>query len=328
MILPDYVIQPAENTCTHASHQYSISLGWGQEINAGHQSPVEPLKFRESAMAMGTTTSKQSLEQWQLEGSSAAAYERYLVPALFAEWADRLIDTARPKRGDRVLDAACGTGIVARSVSRRVGPDGEVVGVDLNEGMLEVAGEAARFTEPPVTWRQGSVEDLPFDDESFDIVFCQQALQFLSNPVNGLREIRRVLVPGGRAALNVCRSVDVNPAYRILAECLGRHAGEVGRTMMESPFSRWSPETLRGHLTDAGFENPHISIDHIAGRFASPAEFLMQEAASSPLANEIAGLSDDARVALVTDVEKSLADFVDDDGIACSIAFYVVSAVK
>ncbi|MFW6074157.1 MAG: hypothetical protein ACOC9Y_01080 [Chloroflexota bacterium] len=82
---------------------------------------------------------------------------------------------------------------------------------------------------------------------------------------------------------------------------------------------------FNGHT---GFEDAHIQIDHIAGRCASPAEFLMQEVASSPLAGEIVGLSGDARAALVADVEKSLADFVDDDGIACSIAFYVASAVK
>jgi len=77
--------------------------------------------------------------QWQVAGGAPEVYERELVPAVFGVWAPILVDLARPRPGERVLDVACGTGIVARIAAARVGPTGSVVGVDLNPGMLSVA---------------------------------------------------------------------------------------------------------------------------------------------------------------------------------------------
>ncbi len=84
--------------------------------------------------------------QWQVTGSAAEVYEKELVPAIFGPWAELVIDLADPQKGDRVLDVACGTGIIARTVADRVGPTGAVVGVDLNPGMLKVA--RTRSPEP------------------------------------------------------------------------------------------------------------------------------------------------------------------------------------
>ena len=93
-------------------------------------------------------------EGWQLEESSAEAYERYLVPLLFAPGAQYLVELAAPELGERVLDVACGTGIVARCAVPRVGSGGKVVGVDINEGMLEVARKVSAETRLPIEWHQ------------------------------------------------------------------------------------------------------------------------------------------------------------------------------
>ena len=77
--------------------------------------------------------------QWQVAGNAPEVYERELVPAVFGVWAPIVVDLAQPRPGERVLDVACGTGIVARIAATRVGPTGSVVGVDLNPGMLSVA---------------------------------------------------------------------------------------------------------------------------------------------------------------------------------------------
>ena len=101
---------------------------------------------------------------WQLTESGPEAYEQYLVPPLFAPWAERLIAHANLQKGDRVLDVGCGTGIVARHAAARVGEQGTVVGVDINEGMLEVARTAAADLTPTIEWRQEDAMALPFPD--------------------------------------------------------------------------------------------------------------------------------------------------------------------
>src|SRR5215208_5387475 len=109
-------------------------------------------------------------QEWQLEESSAEAYERYLVPLLFAPGAEYLVELAALGPGERVLDVAYGTGIVARRAAPRVGSGGTVVGLDLNESMLKVARKVSSDVRPAIEWQQGDATDMPFPDATFDVV--------------------------------------------------------------------------------------------------------------------------------------------------------------
>src|SRR5262245_65586750 len=131
-----------------------------------------------------------------------------MVPALFAPWASHLIRIADPKPGERVLDAGCGTGIVARQVAARVGAKGSVTGLDLSPHMLAVARETAAREGRTVEWREGQAEKLPFPVGSFDLVLCQFALMFFADRAAALAEMRRVLSAGGRAAVSVWQGLD------------------------------------------------------------------------------------------------------------------------
>src|SRR6476620_5853359 len=121
--------------------------------------------------------------QWQGAGSAREVYERELVPVIFGVWAPILVELAQPRPGERVVDVACGTGIVARIAATRVGPTGVVVGVDLNPGMLSVARSVAS-TDPrssaPIQWQEASADKMPLPDSSFDVVYCQLGLQFFT----------------------------------------------------------------------------------------------------------------------------------------------------
>src|SRR5712664_1454339 len=110
-------------------------------------------------------------------GSGPEIYERHMVPAIFGPWAVDLVKLAALIPGERVLDVACGTGIVARLAAERVGPMGRVIGLDLNAGMLTVARSASAGTEN-IEWREGNATALPFADKTFELVLCQQGLQF------------------------------------------------------------------------------------------------------------------------------------------------------
>ncbi len=110
---------------------------------------------------------------------------------------------AVPQSGERVLDIACGTGVVTHLVVPHVGATGKVVGLDLNAGRLAVAQSLSSVSGITIEWREGDVNALPFPDADFDLVTCQQGFQFFPDRLVALREMSRVLVPGGRLALNV-----------------------------------------------------------------------------------------------------------------------------
>lgn len=141
-------------------------------------------------------------EAWQVTDDAVVLYERSFVPALFAPSAVLLVDAAGIGRGDRVLDVGCGTGIVAREAAKRVGPEGRVVGLDLNPRMLEVARRIA----PEIEWRQGDAALLPFENGAFNVVVSQYAMMFFPDPSLALRAMWRVLASRGRLAVAVCGS--------------------------------------------------------------------------------------------------------------------------
>lgn len=278
---------------------------------------------------MTTTTTTALAEQgagWQLAGDAAESYERHLVPVIFRRAAERLVARAGVARDDRVLDAACGTGIVARTATTVVGPHGAVTALDRNRDMLAVAATAAAGTTPSVELVEGVLEDLPFDDDSFDVAIVQEALQFVEDPATVLRELARVTAPGGTVAASVFRGLDHHPVYATLTEALRRHVGEAAATMMASPFAFGDADRLREVARDAGLLDVRVVVAHGSERFPSVAALVRQEAASSPLAAELAAVDPAVRGALVADLEERLRPWVDDEGICFSNETDVLTA--
>jgi len=258
--------------------------------------------------------------QWQFVGSVPENYERYLVPSIFAAWADDLVEVAALRPDQRVLDVACGTGIVARTAAQRLGSGGSVVGLDLSAPMLAAARTAAAAEGVTVEWREGSAVNLPLPDGGFDIVFCQQGLQFFPDRPTALGEMYRVLAPGGRVVLSVWREIRRSPGFAVLAEALTRHIGpEAGTLMTSGPFSLSSPEKLHALLATAGFNDISIHPSAKILRYSSPDEFVLHYAAGSALAGAVAGAGDDARAALIAEVGGKLQSFIDDQGLAFPI---------
>lgn len=274
---------------------------------------------------MATTTSPRA-GGWQLEGSAAAAYEAYLVPAIFDGMSRGLVATAELQPGERVLDLACGTGVVARAAAARVSPSGTVTGVDVNPDMLATARRAAADVAPGIEWDEADAADLPFDDDCFDVALCQEALQFFTDRRAVLAELRRVVVAGGRIACSVLRSLDHNPVYARFASALGEYAGPRAEHMMASPFALGDAATLRGDARAVGLTDVEIRIAIGEERFPSVAEFVRREAASSPLAGPLSELDQSRLTALVQSLERDLADHVDDAGLVFHNETHLVTA--
>src|SRR5918995_6684955 len=147
----------------------------------------------------------------QYSGIAAENYERFFVPAIARPVADDLLSAARLRSGERVLDVACGTGIIARLAAGRVGPDGSVVGVDVAPDMIEVARSVSLPAGIEIDWRQGDAASLPVPDGSFDVVLCQMALMLFQDKAAALAEMRRGLNAPRRGALNTPRTITPPP---------------------------------------------------------------------------------------------------------------------
>ena len=245
-------------------------------------------------------------EPWQLDGTAPELYERYLVPTITGHWAADLIEAGAPQSGERVLDVACGTGVVARLAAERVG-GGRVVGLDLNAGMLAVARSLPSRTDPPIEWHEGSALGMPFPDAAFDLVFCQLGLQFLPDRPAALREMRRVLAPGGRLALNVYGPIERTPAARALADALDRRFGPGAAASKRAEHALDDPGELRGLAEGAGFRGVRVRTATLRVRFPSPREYVRVQLAATPLAGLLSGMEGGRRAALVNALAGELA---------------------
>ena len=266
------------------------------------------------------------MSQWQVAGNAPENYERYLVPSIFGPWAIDLISLAAPQPGDRVLDVACGTGVVARLCAAHVGTRGKVVGLDINPGMVATARSLPSAPGVSCAWLEGSAVAMSLPDAAFDLVVCQQGLQFFPDRPAALREMRRVLVSGGRLAVSVWRAIQHSPGFAFLAEMLEQHIGPEAATTMRAPFSLPDAEELRTLIARAGFRDVTIHSASKILRFPSPEEFIQRYVSGSPLAGPVAQASDVARSALLEDMRRGLRRYTHGDGVAFPIEAHLVAA--
>jgi len=261
-------------------------------------------------------------ERWQVSTDAAEVYEACFVPAIFGAWAGRVADAAEVMTGNTVLDVGCGTGVLAREALRRVGPEGRVTGLDLNDGMLAVAAR----TEPNVAWRQGDATALPFEDASFDIVASQFALMYFPDRAKALREMWRTLASGGRLAIAAWASIDHAPGYEILVDLTVRQCGREAADVLTAPFVLGERAVLAGLLVDGGIPGADIALHAGSIRFPSIKEFIRIEVKGSPLADL---LSDDAMQTLASASEEALDEFVTPSGaIVMPMDAHIVTAGK
>jgi len=165
---------------------------------------------------------------FQLSGSAPELYQRYGVAAIGTAKAQELVTLAALQPGERVLDVACGTGVVTHQAAQAVGSTGQVAGLDINDGMLQVARTVTPPAGAPITWREGSVLALPFPEATFDVVLCQWGLEFFPDRAHGLRgqlqharlsTKARTSVSSSRGDMGVCRQSRV-PSARDSASCI------------------------------------------------------------------------------------------------------------
>jgi SAM-dependent methyltransferase len=231
-------------------------------------------------------------------------------------------DAAGIRAGDTVLDVGCGTGVLAREALGRVGQEGQVVGVDLNDGMLAVAARS----ESKIIWRRGDAASLPFEDMSFDVVVSQFALMYFPDRVASLREMWRALAPRGRLAIAAWAPIDHARGYQILVDIAARQCGREAADVLAAPFVLGDHAELAKLFVDSGISGANVSLHEGSIRFPSVKEFIRIEVKGSPLADMV---SDDVMQALAAESENALVEFVVPSGeIVMPMDAHIVTAGK
>lgn len=243
----------------------------------------------------------------QVVSSAAEIYDEFFLPALFAAWPRELLAAARVGPGMRLVDVACGTGVLAIEARKAVQPGGSVVGVDLNPGMLLVA----RSKDPGVDWREAPAEALPFDSDEFDAALCQFGLMFFRDRNAALREMLRVLRPGGRLAIAVWDSLENTPGYLAITRLLSRLFGDEIADLLRAPYALGDIKTLNSHLLESGIQDP--SVSRVAGEahFPSIRSWMHTDVRGWTLSDR---LDDEQFEHLVTEAESELNPLVSADG--------------
>ena len=257
-------------------------------------------------------------------GSVPANYERYMVPLLFRPYAEELVARAREWRPDRILETACGTGVVTDLLARAF-PDAEIVATDLNQPMLDVA--ATRVDSPNVTFRQADALDLPFGDGSFDLVVCQFGVMFYPDKVAGNREARRVLRDGGHYLLAIWDSIERNPLSNLANQAMGQiYPDNPPKFMTRGPFSYYQPEWIEAHLEEAGFDEISIETVERMSRSPSAADAARGLVYGSPMGVELADYGPEALDLVFEGLSESARQYENAAGFAAPMVAHIVTA--
>ena len=260
-------------------------------------------------------------------GDGSANYQEFLVPGMFTPFAGRLIADLKITRGSAVLDVACGTGVVTRLAARATGAAGTVTGVDIGLSMLAVArSQPAEPGSGPITYLEGSALDLPLADGSVDYATCHHGFQFFPDRVAAIRELHRVLAPGGHVAIACWTGLEETPVFRAIRDSLRLHVSEEAGQMMESPFSVPATE-LAGLLQTANFDATRVECVEMIATFPAVPDFGAAVIAAGPVAAIFKEAPLAARQALTAAVTEVAEQYTEGDTVKFPMYSNVASGI-
>ena len=256
----------------------------------------------------------------QVSTGAAKIYEEFYLPALFEEWPARVIGATQIQAGDRVLDVACGTGVLAISIAAFIGSNDSVVGIDINDGMLSIAKSKA----PEIEWRNAPAESLPFEEASFNCALSQFGLMYFSNQEMALREMMRVLLPGGQLAIVVWDMLENNPGLAAEEQLWQQTFGE--EEADDTPYSLGDKKVLLKLFEDSGLSDVEINTCQGSARFLSINDWIYT-GAKGWTADD--ALSDEQLEFLLVKARQDLTGFTISDGsVAFPTSAHIVTATK
>jgi SAM-dependent methyltransferase len=244
---------------------------------------------------------------FQIQGRAPERYERHVAP-IMAPFVTAILDATAPRPGEAVLDVACGTGFVARAAAERVAPGGSVDGVDLNPAMLAIAAERA----PAIRWHHAPGDALPFDDASFDVILCQQGLQFFPDRAAAAREFARVARPGARIAITVWSPVERNPLLAAQLHAIETLAPAPVRASFLQATS-CDPADVASAFTAAELHDVTATEVRVDITLHDVDTFVPEQLAALPWATALVAAQEDGLHLAASSVLAELGDAITDD---------------
>jgi len=259
-------------------------------------------------------------------------YRHILVDGLTHHSA-RVMPALSVRVGDRVVDVGCGFGDTAIQLARRVGPTGEVVGLDCCEAFLAAGrSDAAAAGLHNVTFIEADAQTYPFQSD-FDFCFSRFGTQFFENPVAGLRNMRRSLKPGGRMAMIVWRVIEDNPWLGLPRQIVSQflpEPGESARSCGPGPFSMANPETVTKQLEIAGYSDiqfERIDVPLVVGRTVDDAiGFQLALGPAGEVYREAGEIAERRHGEIHDALVRALGRYVTDEGVVMDSSSWTVSA--
>jgi len=251
-----------------------------------------------------------------IDTTAARAYERFIVPAYMLPAAKGAIELGAPQPGEKILDVACGTGLVARLIAQKVAPGGELKCLDFDPAMIAVANEVVQSPSGVnITWHCASALSMPFEEKSFDVVICLHGLQFMPDYGAALAEMRRVMKPGARLLITVWSTIDRNKGHYAVVRGLERQ--QVMPAAMLKGFALGERGKLESLVSAAGFRDVSVTAMQGNVRFPSAEKFVEALAAGAVAARHaLAGLPEEKRTAFMGEMREEFRQFEEHGGIA------------
>ena len=253
-------------------------------------------------------------------GTAAENYERHFVPKIATPVSVALLEAAALQPGERVLDVACGTGLIARLAAERVGSSGAVTGLDLSPDMVEVARVVSAST---IEWHVGDATSLPFADDAFDVVLCQMGLMFMQDRHAAVAEMRRVAAAGGRVVVNTPGVIQ--PLFALMEQALVDHISADLGGFVQAVFSMHNTEDVASLLRDGGLVDVTAAASTATLNLGAPAEFLWQYINLTPMSPFVAQASVKAQEAMERHVVTSWQPFIRNGAIVMNLPMVVAS---
>ena len=255
----------------------------------------------------------------------AENYERFFTPSIGEPLAQALLGRAAVQPNERVLDVACGTGVLSRLLADSVSQSGRVAGLDPNPGMLAVARRVTPASAK-IQWYEAAAEEMPLPAKSFDVVLCQMGLQFMPDRSAAVQEMRRVLKRNGRLLLSVPGPLP--EIFDDLASALGRYVGPPAAGFVRQVFILHDLAEVEGIIRDAGFAEVEVQAQEHNLELPPPQQFLWQYIHSTPLSQSASQMDASTQAEFEREVLNAWPDSGGDGGLDLRLRMVIASATK
>lgn len=270
-----------------------------------------------------------SSAQWQLKGNSPKIYDKYISPAVSAPWYSLFIETGLSYMQGSIVDIGCGTGSFLFHLlnQKKISNETELVGIDINSAMLDIAKNKSSIAKNSISWINADVKKIPFSDAYFNLMYCQQGIQYFKDKDEALREMYRVMNPNGVFIATVWSTIENCIGYKCLADAVQRVVGDSAKSSLYSPFSYHNPENFKELVKSAGFSSVDVKTINNFVSFPSIKEFSWYRIYGSPLIDDLPKNNiENIMNEIILELESSLKPYQGNDGLSFPVkANYLIA---